>query len=286
MNQGYCIVTDFSQDSPNLGAFHQFRSLYGVEYLTVDETFTILEHSNGIERFADEARSLSVGRSIFAGLPELVGCEARLEAVLQQQEAPFELKLLTRDRLYFNFYGIRSSAAHLTVFLVDVTEQVQLERDLVQGSNEAVLRSQQLQSSHAYTEQVLYSIPNAIIATTYAGTIRLVNAVAEKFLGYSQAELVGASIATYLPGLKPMFLGFSAHNPKFFSCQLLKDVHLVGYTKAQKQLPLLVSCASVQSENALFQGWVLTLQEQPQTAPSKPDEPRYNQYIDQRRKNA
>jgi PAS domain-containing protein len=292
--QLHSVPNEQRASEPVESLFQQFRSLYGVEYLVADEKFVIVNRSDGMERFEEVPRSLMLGQSLFEGLPELIGFETELQAVLTQQQPQFELKLLSRSHsngqfLYFDLYAVYSSqgqnSAHLTLFLVDVTQQAQFERTLVQGANEATFLSQQLRSSKNYMEQLLYSIPNAIIATTYAGTIKLSNALADKLFGYAKDELINQSIATCIPSIKPMFLSFSEANPKLFSCQLLKNVEIIGYTRTQEPIQLLVSCSSIQSANSLFQGWVFTLQQHSPLPPApvkKQTSDRYNQYVHKR----
>ncbi|NEQ22247.1 MAG: adenylate/guanylate cyclase, partial [Microcoleus sp. SIO2G3] len=116
------------------------------EYLTIDQEFNILDTSIGVQRFADCPHEVMKGKDVRIGFPELIGLEEILLDIVQGKQANFELKGLGRfsptgSAVYFDIYVIKnqfekSFINKLIVFLEDVTEQMVLEQNLVQASNE------------------------------------------------------------------------------------------------------------------------------------------------------
>ncbi|HIK09982.1 MAG TPA: PAS domain S-box protein [Oscillatoriaceae cyanobacterium M33_DOE_052] len=174
-----------------------------LEYVTIDENFTVIETSVGVQRFADRSDILNAGHDVREFFPELFGIEELLLNVMQGKESCFELKGVGRfyqnKTIYFDLSVIEDLQEHFATRLIilfeDVTENMDATQKLVQRSNRTNLLVNQLKSSLDYIDKLIASIADALFVTNILGDIKNVNKAAQILFGYEQSELIGQPIS-------------------------------------------------------------------------------------------
>ncbi|HIK09391.1 MAG TPA: PAS domain S-box protein [Oscillatoriaceae cyanobacterium M33_DOE_052] len=174
-----------------------------MEYLVTDRNLTIVEISDGLERFADVPEDLAVGEDVRQAFPELYGMEDILEDVLAGNQDRFELKGIGRvgeggAHLYFDLHAIAHHEQNFDGWLLgieEVTDKMALEQTLVQASNEMELLVLALNKAKDYIDKIITSMADALIVTTAEGKIKTINKAAQNLFGYEAAELIGMPIA-------------------------------------------------------------------------------------------
>lgn len=151
-----------------IALFKNLLSLRGIEYLTVDAALNIVELSSSVQRYADSR--FEVGQACWIGLPELVGIEADLIAVLKESQLKVCYPAIARAQpdgrlIYFDLYALKLDAStfmrgSLILFLEDVSDRLNLEQRLVQGSNELSLLNQR--NNHLLQNLLPNSIVNQL----------------------------------------------------------------------------------------------------------------------------
>lgn len=224
------------------------------EYLIIDQEFIILETSLRAECFADCPQEIVTGNDIRLGFPELIGIEDTFTSIFQGKEEHFELKGLGRfppqhSLLYFNLYVVKNLFKegienNLIILLEDVTEQMVLEQNLVQASNENSLLVSKLLASKAYIDQIITSMADALLVTTQSGIIKTANPTAQILFGYSEEELIGSSLAKIISD--EFFLANNNHpsTPDNF----LHHAEVVCQTKLGKKLTVAFSYSAIHTE--------------------------------------
>jgi adenylate cyclase len=229
------------------------------EYLVVDKNFNILETSMGVQRFADSPDEVSKGKDVRLGFPELFGMEDILTALLEGQQANYELKSIGRisangDSLYFDLYVIRNpdkkqEENSLTLFLEDVTDQMLLEQSLVQAANEKSLLLNKLGDAKNYVDTIITSMADALIVATRTGTIKTLNKATEDLFGYREEELIDQPVSLII--IEKNFLRqASQHHPLFNKS--LKNVEVVCQKKSGEKITVAFSCSAIQTQ---AEGW-------------------------------
>lgn len=215
-----------------------------MEYLVVDESFSILDTSEKVQRFAEHTHEVKLGNDVRESFPELVGFEDTLIAILQGQQESFELKAIARGEessqpLYVDIYAIgdrdENNVSNLLILFEDVTEKMVLEQDLAQTIRETTLRSLALDASKNYLAQILASIPDPLIVTTRSGKIKTVNLRALELFGYSEAELIGKPISTLVADEKLLARAGES----------LKNIKLVCQTKTGQNIYVTFSRSAI-----------------------------------------
>ncbi|BAY79886.1 multi-sensor hybrid histidine kinase (plasmid) [Nostoc linckia NIES-25] len=246
--------------SPNI------LSVCGIEYLIIDETWKILEISATPNHFADIIDEVKRGDDVRIVFPELEGLEDIFDAIHQGQQNSFELKGIRRspDRtspLYIDICITKNIqqdnfSNSLIILVQNVTERMVLEQSLFQGANEANLLLRNLKASKQYIDQIIISMPDALLVTTLSGNIKKSNPAAQVLLEYDETELIGQPITKVLNKIE---------NLSIFANQdrnhLVKEVETVCYTKSGKTIAVDFSYSRIQTEIEHFQGYVYILRD-------------------------
>ena len=243
--------------------FEHLLTLRGMEYVTLDQHLQIVAVSSGAQRFADGAATLVRGTDCYLPFPELVGSEVGLVAVLQEQQASFELHAIARPRpnralLYFDLCVARVTEAAfagsaLIIFFEDVTKHMALEQCLVQASNEMSLLLGALTASKEYLDKIVTSIADALVVTNQAGIIKTVNQATQGLLGYSQAELIGQPIACLVADNN--FL-LQAIQPSLLPDEVCKEIEIVCRTSSGAKRLIAFSCSTIHSDSTDGQDFI------------------------------
>jgi PAS domain S-box-containing protein len=229
--------------------FGKLREFCRIEYVIVDLNLSIVEHSPHAQEFGNPPDAIQVSRNLCEGFPELVGCETILQNLSNQQDQRFELRAATRvsatsKLTYFDFYitQLDEMTHHIVVFLIDVTQQMQLEQSLVQGANEATYLSQNLAASRSYISNILFSMPCALVVVTQSNQIKNLNLYSESLFGYCECELLNKSATIILPDSKSFLSEDAAIST---SDKFLKNVVTIGQTKTGERIALSVSISII-----------------------------------------
>ncbi|MCF2145068.1 ATP-binding protein [Desmonostoc muscorum LEGE 12446] len=244
-------------------------SVCGIEYLTIDESLKIIDISLGLNHFADIPDEVKPGGDVRIAFPELDGLEDIFDAIQQGQQDSFELKGIRRSPdksspLYIDISITKNiqkdnSSNCLIILVQNVTERMVLEQSLFQGANEANLLLRNLKASKQYIDQIVTSMPDALLVTTLSGNIKKVNPAAQILLEYDEAELMGQPIAKVLKKIGNIEIIHISINPDIN--HLVKEVETVCHTKSGKTIPVDFSYSIIQTEIEHFQGYVYILRD-------------------------
>jgi adenylate cyclase len=193
---------------------HKLLASRQMEYFKLDRDLLILEASAQAQRFVECPDWVDRGQDIRLGFPELYGVEEILMAVLAAEQETFVLHgvahmVASGDLLHLDLQIISDQVSDQTghdqtepkdepgllLLIEDVTKPMQLEQSLVQHTNEMGLLLNSLATSKAYINQIVSAMADGLLVTTQAGIICTVNQAALVLLEYSEAELIGNSIA-------------------------------------------------------------------------------------------
>ncbi len=228
------------------------------EYLAIDKNFNILDTSMGVQRFADSPDDVKKGKDVRISFPELFGLEDTLIAILEGQQASYELKGIGRvteqgEPLYLDLYVINNPDGRknsLIIFLENVTERMLLEQSLVQASNEKSLLLSQLAAAKDYVETIITSMADALIVASRSGKIKTINRAAQDLFGYSEEELIGKRVSLIIPDSNFLEQA-SEHHPLFN--KILNNVEVVCKTKTGEKIAVAFSCSAIQTEGESLQ---------------------------------
>ncbi|MEQ9485713.1 PAS domain S-box protein [Coleofasciculus sp. F4-SAH-05] len=226
-----------------------------IEYLAVDESFSILELSHKIAQFADRPQDLSIGKDVRLSFPELVGIEEILSYILQGRQLNFDLKGIGRfsgrgNLLYFDMYIINDSEDYqagkkLIILCEDVTDRMNLEQTLVQRSNETTLLLDAWAASSQYLDKIIQYIGDALFVTNSSSIIKLVNKAANSLFGYNNSELIGKPLSLIIDESQVEILV----SPKNGSCgNGINTTKMVCQTKTGDKIIVAFSCSRIESE--------------------------------------
>lgn len=226
-----------------------------IEYLVVDQDFNIVETSLGVQRFADIPHKVRKGNKVFVSFPELIGLENILIALIKGQQISFELKGIGRvaadkDPIYMDIYVIKKPEKkalinRLIIFLEDVTERMALEQKLVQKVNEASLLLEAWDYSSNYLDKIITSMADALLVTTSASIIKIINQATKDLLGYSEEELIGKPISNIISEEN---LLREASKQYLLSHKVLNNVEVLCQTKTGEKLAIAFSCSAIQTD--------------------------------------
>lgn len=185
----------------------RLSALPHLEYICVDSTSAVVETSIDGDRLGEGVGYLSPGVDIFELLPELYGLEEVMAAIRQGEQSYFELKAIARPMqdgtlrywdLYLTADDRPENTDGLMLIFEEVSDRMQLEQTLVQASNEMSLVVERLSASETYVENLLHSMPDALLVTKLSGEIVKTNQIALDLLGYEAAELLGRPLLDLL----------------------------------------------------------------------------------------
>ena len=237
--------------------FEQLLTLRQIEYVTLDRHLHLVVLSPGSQRFADHVDALARGCDCFLPFPELVGAETELMAVLRGERASFELHAIARFQadgavLYFDLCVTQVledtfPESALIFFLEDVTQTMVLEQRLVQASNEMSLLLSALTASKAYVDKIVTAIADALVVTNQSGIIKTVNQATQDLFGYTQAELIGQSIACLVADNN--FL-LQAIQPNLLPNEVCKEIEIVCRISSGAKRLIAFSCSTIHADSA------------------------------------
>jgi PAS domain S-box-containing protein len=226
-----------------------------IEYLAINQDFNIVETSMGVQRFADRPDQVREGKNVTIGFPELIGLEEILIAILEGQEAGFELKGIGRlsaqgTLLYIDIYILKNQYEEnlenkLIIFFEDVTEKMVLEQILVQRSNEASLLLDAWAASNDYLDKIITSMAEALLVTTQSGIIKTVNRATKDLFGYNEEELIGKPISFLLS--EETLLSAASQKYLLFH-EFLNNVEVICQTKTGENVAIAFSCSAIQTD--------------------------------------
>jgi PAS domain S-box-containing protein len=233
------------------------------EYLIIDEEFNILETSMGIQRFVECPEDVDKGKDVRLGFPEIFGVEEILQDIIQGNQESFEIKAIARTSsqgtpLYADLYVIQNQydegdSNRLIVFLEEVTEQMILEQNLVQSSNEKSLLLSALETSKVYIEKIIISMADALIVTTPSGSIKTINRATQNLLGYEEEELIGQPLSLITSEDKVLL---AATQPPLLFQECLNNVEVICQTKVGEKLAIAFSCSAIQTDIEGIQNYI------------------------------
>ncbi|WP_317616845.1 PAS domain-containing hybrid sensor histidine kinase/response regulator [Nostoc sp. PA-18-2419] len=246
-------------------------SVSGIEYLIINKNFRILEMSLGLNRFADIPEQVRRDGDVRIVFPELEGLEDIFDAIQQGEQSSFELKGISRSPdstspLYIDICITKNiqedNYSNSFIILVqNVTQQMVLEQSLFQGANEANLLLRNLKASKQYIDQIVTSIPDALLVTTLSGNIKKVNPAAQVLLEYDETELIGQPIAKVIKEVNQHNIQSIDISRKLEINYLVKDIETVCHTKSDKTININFSCSIIKTEIEHFQGYVYILRD-------------------------
>jgi PAS domain S-box-containing protein len=226
-----------------------------IEYLVVAQDFNILETSLRAQRFADLPHEVRKDKKVFVSFPELIGIENILIAILKGQQISFELKGIGRfaddkDPLYIDLYVIKNPYKEglenrLIIFLEDVTERMVLEQKLVQKVNESSLLLEAWDYSSNYLDKIITSMADALLVTTSASIIKIVNKTTKDLLGYNEEELIGKPLSSIITEEN---LLREASKQYLLSHKVSNNVEVVCQTKTGEKVAIAFSCSAIQTD--------------------------------------
>lgn len=233
-----------------------------MEYLVVDQSFIIIDTSEKVQRFSEHPDRVKPGKDIRDSFPELIGFEDTLIAILQGQQESLELKgiaiLDSSQPCYVDIYVIgdqnNNKYTNLLVLFEDVTEKMVLEQDLAQTIRETTLQSIALNADKNYLVEIIASIPDALIVTTYLGKIKIVNRSTLELFGYSEAELIGKPISTLVVDEK--VLDLAGKQTDLYGDKCLKNIKLICQTKTKQNICVTFSRSVIQMKFEDYQDFV------------------------------
>ena len=181
----------------------------GMEYIMLDGSLRITALSDKAPQLADSPRSVSVGRDVRAGFPELVGAEGDLADILKGSQRSLVIRGILRPTTdgssLFVTVSVQAyrepgaSANALVLMAEDVTEWMEEIQRRTQTSNDAVVLMHAMTASKAFIENIFDAMADMLIVTSTTGIINAVNRVALSLTEYSSPELIGQHITLLLP---------------------------------------------------------------------------------------
>jgi PAS domain S-box-containing protein len=241
--------------NPTLKKLLSFLAPRRREYLAVDDNFNIIEISLGVQRFADCPDEIVTGKDVRLGFPELIGLEDIFTAILEGEQASYELKGIGHfseqgTPLYLDIYVIKSPDDQklnrsLVIFFEDVTEKMVLEQTLVQASNEKSLLLSALEKSKDYVDTIITSMADALIVTKKTGIIKTINRAAKDLFGYDEEELINQPLSIIIDDKN--FLQQTSQQHYFFN-KFFNNVEVICRTKTGKKITVAFSCSAIQIE--------------------------------------
>ena len=239
----------------------KFLATRSLEYLVLNHAGEIIEASSGVPNFCDYPDQVIQGNDIYLAFPELIGIEDILLNILEGRQDKFEILGIARSPQpnspqYIDLYILAdhpaedSGESRLAIILEDVSEKMCLKQALVQKENETNLLLSQLASAKDYIDKVINSMADALLVTSEAGNIKIVNQAARSLFRCSEEELIEKPI--------PVILGnefFSEANQRILLQQKLNDLEVICHNKSGEEITIAFSGAIIQI-NQQEQGFV------------------------------
>lgn len=229
-----------------------------LEYIILDSNLKIVERSWKATRFVAEAVTLNRGQDIRLGFAELHGYEECLQDILREERDNLQLRTISRlgeenDTIFINLFvnlyqNIENQQKGLILFLEDVTEQILLERNLLQKNREANLFLDAFSSSQQYFSKLITSMADAMVVLDFDGTIKAINQATKDVLGYGENELVGNKFINLVNdksiSLKKIHEDLLGNQEK----GICKNIEIICKNKSGEHITLSFSCSLVETE--------------------------------------
>ena len=228
-----------------------------LEYLAVDRQFNILEMSEGVERFADDPDEVKLGQDVRFAFPELFGSEEILIDVLEERQKSFNLKAIGRfldpnNPIYMEILVFAEKnneeqlQERLILLIQDVTDQMVLEQNLVQGYNETSLLASALAAAKHYLDGIINAMAEVLLVTNNLGNIKTINQAAIDLFGYKQEELIDQPISAIATDKSILLQAIESRSSQ--QNQVFKDLTVVCKTKTGKKIDVAFSCSAIETE--------------------------------------
>ena len=236
-----------------------------IEYVVLNAELLILETSLHIKRFADCPEEVEPGKDVRLAFPELLGFEEILLAILQKQQATFELKGIARcgdqkSPLYLDLYASEFQEEttlenQLIILFEEVTEKMVLQQSLIQRANEANLLASALATAKNYIDKIIQAMADALLVTTISGQIKTVNRAAQELFGYREAELINQPLSMIITDNNFWFRSAS-EQLGLAEGELFKDLEVVCQTKTGQEVYVAFSGSVLQTDIEGLQDFV------------------------------
>lgn len=241
---------------------HKLLASRRMEYFKLDRSLTILEASPGVNRFINNKELMIPGTDIRLSLPELFGIESILIEVLDGIQESFLLEGITRNldensaQIYLDLQAIgdlntTTGKPQLWLLIQEATQRWNLEKSLVQSTNEMQLLISQLSASEAYINQLVAAMADGLLVTTQSGIIESANRAIQTLLEYSEADLVGSSIKQLIADRNFILQTLQPDCTASPDCSEIddcwRDVEVVCWTKSGRRRTLSFSCSMLQT---------------------------------------
>lgn len=220
-------------------------------FIILDCNFTIIEYSFNLDKFADFSKELKPGKDIREVLPELIGVEERLIAILAGEQDSYDLPGIARylDEkypLYFDLslrkYSCKNNkCASLIVLLNNSTAKMILQQILTQRVNESQLLLKQITAKQNYISKLITFLNDALLVTNKNGIIKIINLATVKVFGYSESELIDRSISLIIRDEE--FLQKSLQENSF------SQAEFICRKKTGEEIYVSFSCAVIETED-------------------------------------
>lgn len=180
------------------------------DYIIVDHQFRVQQYSEGAQQYAEPESPVTLGQNIQESFPELMGVESLISELLMGRTKGYELSGIARRNqpdypmyfdLYINAYSQPSTyqqPAYLIVLINNATERMLFQQQLMQSANEAQLLLRKLEANKKYITQIINSMADALIVTTYSGIIKKTNPAAQRLFGYQDYEMLAQPITQFV----------------------------------------------------------------------------------------
>lgn len=233
-------------------------------FITIDRQFMITDTSYGAERFSEYPHESLLNKDIRNAFPEIIGLEESFHNIWLNQLTSLEIKGVCRslnpqDPLYFNFYIIGTNELeeedkNIIICIEDATDMMIMSQTLMQRANESDLLANALLKSKEYIDKIISAMADALIVTDYQGKIKTVNPAAINLFGYSQNELVNASIASLFENPHQLdlihhnYLENQLNNEQFLDRdRYFTNIEILCLSKTSEEIVISFSCSTIQN---------------------------------------
>lgn len=114
-----------------------------LHFIQTDVNFHIYRFSSHIEKYIDDPALLFVSADVREVLPELYGCEERVQSMLDGKCDPCLLPVIAKKEYFVSIETIVDSRGYMFL-LRDETKQIKVEQSLLQSRNKNALLNQKL----------------------------------------------------------------------------------------------------------------------------------------------
>ena len=134
------------------------------QYIVINSQFQIVSTSSGIAQFAEQPEAVNPEQDVREALPELIGTEAQILAILAGEEEYFSLPSIARSRqtnhpFYFDlsiskYHADNFKSPNLIILLNNSTPRMIFQQQLIQVANESQLLLREIRIKNQYIEQI------------------------------------------------------------------------------------------------------------------------------------